>query len=755
MKTRILLFALAFISLSMHAQNPTRFPNGIQLTTTEDDNATQVIVRDAATGVLRHVLKTSIKSPIAKVNVSGTVKTTTDVEDPFVYNTIETDAKFGLKENVSNKQNSLTTDGTGLKYPTVDAINNLIVNETTGLFSNIQLLINANPIGTTINLKPNAIYTQDNALVLKDRNVLNMNGATLKRGAQQTTATTASCNETSNTIQVSSVPAGWKSGDYLQLYSNNTFLNSSYKYEVIILSIAGNTITLSQPIGRPANGLTKTWAIGTTVRKVFSQITGSRSEDLFTSAVNYKLFNGVIDGNKTQNTGSYYWGVNMAVMSNGRSTLENIKFKDIPNECIFGSGFNVFNCVAEELNGSFYHQSADITVGQSILGGEIHGNTTINTNLIDSETVTGHSEGVITFSFTSGRSAIFGNRFIGGNESVLGIISYALDAKDGSNQDLIFEKNTAYNFQSVIKDFIYASNFSKNVDNVLIRNNSFVNCGINDFSPSQSAINSFGTIKFYGNELINGTTVANVPQKMQNYLPLTGGTLTGSLTATNFKGNFSTIDLRSIKPSDLANSLVNFGFCGYNNTNSSPYADFIHFNSYTDASGGNQNLITISKNGFGIRLWQKAFASTSNYDSFVELIHNSNIGSYALPITGGTVTGVITGVGGTALNNLAPRSQLLNNTLNKSANYTVVLGDFPNNNELILFVDTTSGNVTVTLPAFATFLNYTILIKKVDASANSITVSGNANIDQAATLIISGLNGKAKITASSTKYETI
>ena len=37
--------------------------------------------------------------------------------------TQRTSASLSLKEDVANKQNSLTPDGTGVKYPTVDAIN--------------------------------------------------------------------------------------------------------------------------------------------------------------------------------------------------------------------------------------------------------------------------------------------------------------------------------------------------------------------------------------------------------------------------------------------------------------------------------------------------------------------------------------------------------------------------------------------------------------------------------------------------------
>ena len=446
---------------------------------------------------------------------------TQDASNRFVTDVEKTawNAKQGAlgftPENVSNKQNSLAVDGTGAKFVTVDAINSVIVNETTGVFSNIQTLVNSAQLGTTINLKPNAIYAQDNSLVLKEGITINGNGATLKRNAQQTTTTTVSATEVSTSITVSSVPVGWKTGDYLQLYTNDTYLTSSRKYEVIISSIAGNVITLSQPIGAPASGSTYTWAIGTTVRKVFSQITSQRSTDLFTTPTNWTVNNLILDGNKSNNVGNFYWGVNMTVQNNGRSELHNVTFKDIPNECVFGSGFTIKNSTLTNSNGSFLHQSADVTVGNSIFGGEITGNTTINTNIKDGVNVTGHSEAVITFSFSSGRTKISNNRFLGGSGSVMGRVVNSYTLIDGSLKDFIFTNNYCEAFSSIFDSFAYsASGLVTNVDNVLISNNTFNNCGVNDFGIYSSQINSFGKIKIYDNILNGTTTILNEPWKL-------------------------------------------------------------------------------------------------------------------------------------------------------------------------------------------------------------------------------------------------
>jgi len=414
--------------------------------------------------------------------------------------------------NTSSVQNLSVVDGD----TTTDALNNLNnnnVTETTGVFDNIQALIDSNPNGTTINLKPNTVYVQQNALILKDGNTLNGNGATLKRDTQQTTTTTVAATQLSTSITVSSVPTGWKIGDYLQLYTDNTINTSTLKYEAIIQSIAGNVITFTTAL-RPAIGTTYTWAIGATVRKVYSQITAERLNDLYTVQTAFTVRNLIVDGNKANNTGNYYWGVDMAVAISGHSKFEKCNFINMPNENVMGHGFSVINCYAKDLNGSFIHQSADYTLGENLLGGEVSGNTTINTNL--QFVASGHSEGVITFSFTSGRIKIHDNRFLGGSARILGNIYYSNNTFDGSNKDLFFHDNYCENFTGIVNNFGYSAvGLVANVDNVFVSDNIFSNCGANDWSGYLSVINNFGVIKVTRNALSNGTTLINVPLKMQ------------------------------------------------------------------------------------------------------------------------------------------------------------------------------------------------------------------------------------------------
>ena len=55
----------------------------------------------------------------------------------------------------------------------------------------------------------------------------------------------------------------------------------------------------------------------------------------------------------------------------------------------------------------------------------------------------------------------------------------------------------------------------------------------------------------------------------------------------------------------------------------------------------------------------------------------------------------------------------------KTADYTITLDDF------VIFVDATAGNVTLTLPTAASATQRGFYIKRIDASANTVTVEGD------------------------------
>lgn len=83
-----------------------------------------------------------------------------------------------------------------------------------------------------------------------------------------------------------------------------------------------------------------------------------------------------------------------------------------------------------------------------------------------------------------------------------------------------------------------------------------------------------------------------------------------------------------------------------------------------------------------------------------------------------------TTLGGYGITDGAATSGLVYNILSKTANYTILSTDFNTAflKILDLYVDATSGNITITMPSVIS--GYMIYVTKTDASANTVTVSG-------------------------------
>lgn len=94
-------------------------------------------------------------------------------------------------------------------------------------------------------------------------------------------------------------------------------------------------------------------------------------------------------------------------------------------------------------------------------------------------------------------------------------------------------------------------------------------------------------------------------------------------------------------------------------------------------------------------------------------------------------------------------------TLNKTANYTVVSGDYGTNGEVVIFVNATSGNITITLQGHTSMINKKVIVVKTDVSANSVTITGDTNISGGTTHIISNQYERATVTSNTNQYYLI
>jgi hypothetical protein len=112
------------------------------------------------------------------------------------------------------------------------------------------------------------------------------------------------------------------------------------------------------------------------------------------------------------------------------------------------------------------------------------------------------------------------------------------------------------------------------------------------------------------------------------------GFITSSGSTTGTSGGLLREDNRTISPSELTAGWLKFGFTSWNNNNTNPYADFLHLRSYTDASGGSDNLVMFLKSGIGMRIWQQAWGNSGAYSTYKDVAFtDSNITGNAATAT--------------------------------------------------------------------------------------------------------------------------
>jgi hypothetical protein len=120
------------------------------------------------------------------------------------------------------------------------------------------------------------------------------------------------------------------------------------------------------------------------------------------------------------------------------------------------------------------------------------------------------------------------------------------------------------------------------------------------------------------------------------------------------------IDDRTTAPADGTTAYATFGFGSWNNNNTSPYSDFWLLRSYTDGTGGNDNMVAFRKDALGMRVWQQAYGSATAFASFKDVAWTDGTnasGTWGINIAGNanTATTLLTArtIGGVSFNGSA------------------------------------------------------------------------------------------------------
>jgi hypothetical protein len=181
-------------------------------------------------------------------------------------------------------------------------------------------------------------------------------------------------------------------------------------------------------------------------------------------------------------------------------------------------------------------------------------------------------------------------------------------------------------------------------------------------TSAQAAMNAFAGAVTSGSYLRgNGTNVvmstiqaADVPTLNQS---TTGNAATASLATTSDR--LTSRDNRTISSNEDDAFRLRFGFTSWANNDSSPYADYLHLRSYSDATGGNDNLVMFRKDAIGMRIYQAGFGTSVAYSSFKDVAFTDqsffigttsvaiNRASAALTLNGVNISGTAANVTGT------------------------------------------------------------------------------------------------------------
>ena len=207
-------------------------------------------------------------------------------------------------------------------------------------------------------------------------------------------------------------------------------------------------------------------------------------------------------------------------------------------------------------------------------------------------------------------------------------------------------------------------------------------------------------------------------------------------------GRLTSEDNRTISPSELTAGSLKFGFTSWANNNSAPYADFLHLRSYTDASGGNDNLVMFRKDAIGMRIWQQAWGSATAYASYVDVWTTGDFSSSTVTNWNTAYTNRITSLTTTGSSGVATLSS---NVLN-IPNYTLAgLGySVPTLAQVTTAGNTTTNAITVgglTVDTDTLF---------VDATNNRVGIGTATPTDKLHIIDSSNANIFGRITATGT-----
>lgn len=312
-------------------------------------------------------------------------------------------------------------------------------------------------------------YDDDHRIGNLSHCVIDLNGSKVQRRSASTfSSTTTQIIPSGTSLNAREIyvadASKFKVGDFVYSIKGVGLDNISSDAREI-LSIDGNKLTISGAFYYKGTEYGSNTPTGAIICKRVNFIGSGGSS--FESTINDKFVvcNGEIDGNAAgQPSQAWVFNSEIVLMSN-KGAIHNMTIRNTAAECIVGHGLDVSNNQFFDLGGSCFHTSVHDN-GLSITGGSwFRENQCERTNLA-TQAVSGHAEGLVTFSWGAGRLVVANNICKDGKEPFLG--TFGSPAEDNPDKYLVVHNNIVERFPTFM-NYLAADALGVSLtDNILI-----------------------------------------------------------------------------------------------------------------------------------------------------------------------------------------------------------------------------------------------------------------------------------------------
>ena len=115
-----------------------------------------------------------------------------------------------------------------------------------------------------------------------------------------------------------------------------------------------------------------------------------------------------------------------------------------------------------------------------------------------------------------------------------------------------------------------------------------------------------------GNQNTTGSAATLTTARTINDVSFNGG---ANITVPRIKS----IDDRVIAPADVTTGYATVAFTSWNNNNTAPYGDALVMRTYSDATGGKDNMLVLRKDALGLRVFQQDWNSATAFATYKDV----------------------------------------------------------------------------------------------------------------------------------------